>query len=157
MPRRISSCLEAAVTYLTGLPYVDTVGMVGEATTITVYSETEPDAANYRPAPGADDYYLNPARGNVPEYRNELDVASWEHWHSFEALRRASSVTTPTIVVHSDQSALPGNARKLYEAVQGPKELVWSDGNHFDYYDSPTQMDNAVANVTRFFRTHLAA
>jgi len=39
--------------------------------------------------------------------------------------------------------------------VQGEKELIWGDGNHWDYYDSPKQIDNAVANVTRFFRAHL--
>ena len=38
----------------------------------------------------------------------------------------------------------------------GEKELVWADGTHCDYYDSQARIDNAVANVTRFFRTHLA-
>ncbi|MBT2547770.1 alpha/beta hydrolase [Arthrobacter sp. ISL-65] len=208
--------LQAAVTYLTGLPYVDAVGMVGvctsasnavylaakdervkglatiagflvneavftatygeegmatrkeqaaaarknyaetgEQTLITVYSETDPEAANYIPFEGVFDYYDNPARGAVPEYTNQLDVASWENWLSFDALSEASKVTTPTIVVHSDESALPENAKALHEAVQGEKELVWSDGNHYDYYDTPAQMDNAVANVARFFRTHL--
>ncbi|WP_426975404.1 alpha/beta hydrolase [Pseudarthrobacter sp. O4] len=208
--------LQAAVTYLTGLPYVDVVGMVGvctsasnavylaakddrvkglatiagflvneavftatygedgmatrreqaaaakkkyaetgEQTLITVYSETDPEAANYLPYEGVFDYYDNTARGAVPEYTNKLDVASWENWLSFDALSEASKVTTPTIVVHSDESALPENAKALHQAVQGEKELVWSDGNHYDYYDTPTQMDNAVANVARFFRTHL--
>ncbi|MEU9065203.1 alpha/beta hydrolase [Streptomyces sp. NPDC048430] len=217
-PAEKLSDLKAAVTYLTGLPYVQGVGMVGvctsasnatylaaedprvkglatiagflvnedmfvatygedgmatrreqavaarkkyeetgEATTITVYSETDKDAANYIPFEGAFDYYWNESRGNVPQYRNELDVSSWTNWLDFDALSEASSITTPTIVVHSDETALPENAKALYEAVQGEKELVWSDGNHYDYYDSPKQMDNAVANVTRFFRTHLAA
>jgi fermentation-respiration switch protein FrsA (DUF1100 family) len=129
----------------------------GEQTLITVYSETEKDAANYIPFEGAFDYYDNETRGNVPQYINKLDVASWENWLDFDALAQASSITTPTMVVHSDESALPENAKALYEAVQGEKELVWSDGNHYDYYDSPRQIDNAVANVTRFFRAHLAA
>ncbi|MFL9658697.1 alpha/beta hydrolase [Streptomyces sp. PB17] len=215
-PAEKLSDLKAAVTYLTGLPYVEAVGMVGvctsasngvylaaqdprvkglatiagfiadpdvftntygedglaarreqaaaarekyeesgEATTITVYSETDPDAANYAPVPGAYDYYTNESRGNVPQYRNELDVSSWTNWLTLDALGQAPSVTIPTIVVHSDGSALPENAKKLHEAVQGPKEVVWSDGNHYDYYDSPKQIDNAVTHVTRFFRTHL--
>ena len=128
----------------------------GEQTLITVYSETETDAANYRPVEGAYDYYTNKSRGNVAQYVNKLDVASWENWLSFDALGEAAAITTPTMVVHSDQSAVPENAKALYNAVQGEKELVWSDGNHWDYYDSPKQVDNAVANVTRFFRTHLA-
>ncbi|MEH0420771.1 alpha/beta hydrolase [Streptomyces sp. B21-083] len=215
-PAEKLSDLRAAVTYLTELPYVEAVGMVGvctsasnathlaaqdsrvkglatiagflvnqdvfaatygedgmaarreqaaaakkkyeetgEATTITVYSESDKDAVNYIPFEGVFDYYENESRGNVPQYKNELDVSSWANWLSFDALSEASSITTPTIVVHSDESALPENAKKLYEAVQGEKELVWSDGNHYDYYDSPKQMDNAVANVTRFFRIHL--
>jgi hypothetical protein len=59
--------------------------------------------------------------------------------------------------VHSDGSAFPEEAKKFHAALQGEKQLVWSDGNHFEYYDSPAQIDNAVANVTRFFRAHLAA
>ncbi|MFE9853332.1 alpha/beta hydrolase [Streptomyces sp. NPDC005576] len=215
-PAEKLSDLKAAVTYLTDLPYVDAVGMVGvctsasnavylaaedprlkgmatiagflvnedvftatygedgmatrrdqaaaarkkyeetgEATTITVYSETDPNAANYIPVEGAFDYYDNEARGNVPQYKNEMDVSSWTNWLAFDALGEASSVMTPTIVVHSDESALPDNAKALHDAVRDEKELVWSDGNHYDYYDSPKQMDNAVANVSRFFRTHL--
>ena len=33
---------------------------------------------------------------------------------------------------------------------------MWADGTHYDYYDSQAQIENAVANVTRFFHTHLA-
>lgn len=129
----------------------------GEQTLITVYSETEPDAANYAPIQGAYDYYNNPRRGNVDQYINKLDVQTWATWLDFNALGEAGRITTPTIVVHSDESALPANAKALYEAVKGEKELVWSDGNHWDYYDTPKQVDNAVENVTRFFRGHLAA
>jgi ABC-type oligopeptide transport system substrate-binding subunit len=46
--------------------------------------------------------------------------------------------------------------KKFYSALRGEKELVWADGTPFDYYDSQAQIDNAVANVTRFFRTHLS-
>lgn len=128
----------------------------GRATTITVYSETDQLAVNYNPTPGAYDYYTNPARGNVDSYRNEFDLTSWDTWTSLDALGRADRITTPTMVVHSDGSVFPDQAKRLYETVQGEKELVWADGNHFDYYDSPAQMDNAAANVARYFRAHLA-
>jgi fermentation-respiration switch protein FrsA (DUF1100 family) len=91
----------------------------------------------------------------VPEYTNEFDVRSWDTWVTLDALGQAPKITTPTMVVHSDGSAFPDQAKRLYDSVRGEKELVWVDGNHFDYYDSPEQMDNAVANVTRFFRTHV--
>ncbi|WP_336697766.1 alpha/beta hydrolase [Curtobacterium sp. USHLN213] len=129
----------------------------GEETFITVYSETEPDAANYVPIEGAYDYYNNPARGGVPEYTSKLNVQSWTTWLDFDALARASDITMPTIVVHSDESAVPENAKALYEAAQGDKELAWCDGNHWDYYDSDKHVDYAVANISRYFHKHVTA
>ena len=128
----------------------------GEGTRITTYSQTDDTAANYNPTPGAYDYYTNPERGGVPEYTNEFDVSSWDSWLTLDPLSQAPSINTPTMVVHSDGCAFPDNAKELYAAVQGPKELVWADGTHFDYYDSDAQVSTAVQNVTRFFRTHLS-
>jgi fermentation-respiration switch protein FrsA (DUF1100 family) len=215
-PAEKLSDLQAAVSYLTELPYVQTVGMVGvctsagnaaylgaaeprikalatvaaflpgpdvfsllyggedgvaarkqaaadarhayeqtgEATFVPAYSETDQSAINYGPA-GSFDYYLNESRGNVPEYRNQTALMSLEQFLDFDPVSQASAITTPTMVVHSDESAFPDQAKKLYERIHGKKELVWADGNHYDYYDSSAQIDNAVANVTRFFRTHL--
>lgn len=127
----------------------------GEGTLITTYSETDETACNYNPTPGAYDYYTNPKRGNVPTYRNAFDVSSWDSWLSLNPLSQAADIKTPTMVVHADGCAFPDNARELYETVAGPKELVWSDGTHFDYYDSDKQMDNAVANISRFFGEYI--
>lgn len=215
-PAQKLSDLRAAVSYLTGLPYVHAVGMVGVCTSggnaaylgaadprikalatvaafvpgpalysmmygeegvarrkeaaadsrrkyeetgevdfVPAYSEVDQSAVNYGPA-GSYDYYLNEARGNVPEYRNEAALMGLEEFLEFDPVGRASAVTTPTMVVHSDGCAFPDEAKKLYSELQGEKELVWADGTHYDYYDSQAQIDNAVANVTRFFRTHLA-
>jgi len=59
-------------------------------------------------------------------------------------------------VFESLESKVGDTIIRLYEKFNGPKELVWADGNHFDYYDSPTQIDNAVQNVTRFFNQYLS-
>ena len=128
----------------------------GEADLIPAYSEVDPTALNYRPSAGAYDYYLNPSRGGVPEYRNAFAVMGLEQLLAFDPVRQAARITTPTMVVHSDGCAFPDEARRLYAALRGEKELVWADGTHFDYYDAPPQVDHAVAHVTRFFRTHLA-
>lgn len=52
---------------------------------------------------------------------------------------------------------LPGRGQQALLGAPRSAELVWADGTHFDYYDSPAQIDNAAANVTRFFRTHMDA
>lgn len=216
-PRKTKD-LQAAVIYLTGLPYVQAVGMVGVCTStgnaaylgaaeprlgalatvaaflpspaiftmlygseegvaarraqaaasrdkceqtgevdfVPAYSETDPAAIDYGPA-GSYDYYLNESRANIPAYRNETAVMSLTEFLEFAPITQAPAITTPTMVVHSDGSAFPDQAKKLYEGLAGEKELVWADGNHYDYYDSGAQIDNAVANVSRFFRTHLVA
>lgn len=125
----------------------------GEEVLIPAYSETDQNAVNYGPA-GSFDYYLNTKRGNVPNYKNEFAVMAYATMLSFDPLSKASAVKVPAIVVHSDESAFPDNAKKFYADLQGPKELVWADGNHYDYYDSEAQIDNAVKNVTRFFNAH---
>jgi len=207
--------LKAAVSYLTGLPYVQAVGMVGvctsasnaaylaaddgrikamatvaaflpdpslfklmfgeagvaerrqageaarlkyektaEETIVPAYSEVDQSAVNFGPA-GSFDYYLNKKRGNVPEYKNESAVMFWENWLDFDPVSKASGISVPSMVVHSDGSAFPDQAKKFYAGLKGPKELIWTDGTHFDYYDQPTQVDNAVKNVARFFDKHL--
>jgi fermentation-respiration switch protein FrsA (DUF1100 family) len=197
--------LQAAVTYLSDLPYVQSVGMVGVCTSagnaielaatdprlavlatvaaalpdpalfqrqfperaaerkkaaqnarrkyeqtgevdmIAVYSETDPGAMNHRPTPGAYDYYLNPQRGGIEEFGE------------FDPISSASSVAVATIVVHSDNAAMPDAAKKLHDLVRGPKELAWGHDGHFDYYDSEHVVSEAAEQVARFFRTHLPA
>lgn len=129
----------------------------GEQNLITVYSETDPTAVNYIPFDGAFDYYTNPERGNVPEYRNEFDVQSWPAFLRFDGVSPAPSITVPTMVVHSDESAAPEMAKAYFDSLTAEKELAWGDGNHYDYYDSPKQIDFAVDNISRFFHTHVAA
>jgi uncharacterized protein len=212
------SDLQAAVSYLTGLSYVQAVGMVGICTSagnaaylaaadprvkalasvagflpgpdldrslygedglaqrkaaaadarrtyeetgdvvlVPAYSEDDPAAINYRPAAGAYDYYLNKGRGNVPENRNEAPLMGLAEFLDFAPVSQASAVTTPTMVVHLEGCAFPDEAKKLYSELRVRTSSLGADGTHFDYYDSPPQIDNAVANVTRFFRTHMDA
>jgi fermentation-respiration switch protein FrsA (DUF1100 family) len=108
-------------------------------------------------AASSGDVYRNPSRGNVSEYRNEAALMGLEQFLEFDPVSQAPAITTPTIVVHSDGSAFPDQAKQFYEGLRGEKELVWADGNHFDFYDSPAQIDIAATNVARFLRAHLAA
>jgi hypothetical protein len=38
----------------------------------------------------------------------------------------------------------PTKSKSSTPPSNGEKELVWGDGNHYDYYDSPNQIDFAV-------------
>ncbi|MBT2560709.1 alpha/beta hydrolase [Pedobacter sp. ISL-68] len=127
----------------------------GEETLIAAYSETDTNAVNYMDVKGAFDYYLNTERGNVPNYTNTFNVMAWKTMLAFDPIAQASEIKVPAMVLHSDESAFPDNAKEFYSKLKGTKELVWADGNHYDYYDSEKQIDNAVRNVSRFFNEHL--
>lgn len=67
-------------------------------------SEVDQSAVNYGRA-GSYDFYLNEARGDVPEYRNESALMGLEEFLEFDPVSKASAITTPTMVVHSDGCA----------------------------------------------------
>jgi len=126
----------------------------GDLDLVSAYSETDPAAINVG-RPGSYDYYLNTTRGNVPEYKNQSALMGLEQFLSFDPISKAKDVIVPTVVVHSDGCAFPEEAKRLYAELRCEKELVWADGTHYNYYDSPQQVDNAAANVARFFKAHM--
>lgn len=120
---------------------------------VTAYDPNDPSAVSTSPS----QYYMDLARGGgVRAWRNAFAVMGWEKWLDFDPVSQASRVTAPTLVVHSDGSAFPGQARKVFESLAGPKQLHWSTGAHFDFYDQPQQVREAADRVAAHFRTHLA-
>jgi uncharacterized protein len=98
------------------------------------------------------DYYMNQQRGNIPQWTNAMAVQSWESWLSFDPVAFASRVKVPTMIIHSDDSALPDQARKVYGLLAGKKELTWLKGGHFEFYDNAAKVQEAAGHVARFVR-----
>jgi fermentation-respiration switch protein FrsA (DUF1100 family) len=123
----------------------------GEVETVRAFAtETDPIVA----MTGEPIYYGNPERGSIREWRNEFAVKSWVGWIQFEAMALAPQVNTPALFVHSDGSALPENVKQFYSEVAGPKQIVWLEGNHFDFYDQVPQVNQAVEAITEHFQAH---
>nr|NLR88788.1 alpha/beta hydrolase [Rhizobium sp. P28RR-XV] len=123
----------------------------GELEFIPAYHYTDQAAANVGPM----DYYMDPSRGGVPEWRNAMAVMSWANVLDFNSVEKASSVKSPTLIVHSDGSAFPDQARKVYDQLAGPKDLYWATGNHFDFYDQAPQVTDAADHVAEHFMATL--
>ncbi len=124
----------------------------GENTIITAYSNTDKTASHFGPM----EYYMDSTRGGgVAAWKNEFSVMSWETWLSFDPMSKAANISIPTMVIHSDGSALPENAKKFFEAVQGEKELKWLEGYHFDFYDQEKQVREASQEAANFFKIKL--
>jgi pimeloyl-ACP methyl ester carboxylesterase len=112
-------------------------------------SDSDPSAAMY----GAFDYYLDPGRGNIPEWANRYAVMAWPEWLTFDPVPVAERITVPTLLVHSEDAAIPEGVRRFHAGLTGPKELVWLTGTQFDFYDQEPNVTAAISHVIR----HLAA
>jgi dienelactone hydrolase len=123
----------------------------GEVDYVPAFSQTDPNAAMQMDQPG---YYGDPARGAVRQWPNRFAVMSWPEWLTFDALAPAERIRVPTLMIHSDQSALPDNARKFHAALKGPKALYWMQGMHLDFYDrAPLVAESMDVMATHFQRT----
>ena len=76
---------------------------------------------------------------------------SWLYWLTFDGLSAASTVTTPTLLVHGEDCVLPDNARAVHSRLKGEKELVWTEGGQVDFYDRPELVEKAISSVADWF------
>jgi fermentation-respiration switch protein FrsA (DUF1100 family) len=119
----------------------------GEVEYVPVVSATDPRA----PMPYDIDFYLNPSRGGIPQWPNRFAVMSWPGWLGFDAVTPASAITQPTLVVHSEDAAIPEGARRFFDLLPGSKEFTWTSGSQFDFYDQESNVTIAVDAVGRHF------
>ncbi|WP_432000156.1 alpha/beta hydrolase [Streptomyces sioyaensis] len=119
---------------------------------VPAVSTTDPQAAMFGPF----DYYLDEKRGAVPSWDNRFAVMSWPQWLTFDPHPAASRLKAPTVLVHSRDGAIPQGAEKFYDALDGPKRLVWTSGTQFDFYDQDAKVAEAAGIAVRHFAETLA-
>jgi uncharacterized protein len=102
------------------------------------------------------DYYGNAQRGAVPSWKNEMATMSWYYWLLFDGMAAADQVQVPTLLVHSDGSVFPENARAVHNRLRGTKQLVWTHGNQTDFYDQPLQVGFSVDTADAFLKASVA-
>ncbi|MCA2216563.1 alpha/beta hydrolase [Jidongwangia harbinensis] len=124
-----------------------TYAETGELVTVPAYAAGDPDAAMSVEM----DYYANPERGAVPRWRNAMSVLSWQPWLTYDAFAGLPGVSTPTLLVHSDDAVLPDNARRVADGLGRHATTVWAKGAQTDFYDQPAQVDLAVHAVVDHF------
>jgi uncharacterized protein len=127
---------------------VDRFLSTGSVDTVPAYRAGDPAAAMFIEM----DYYGNGRRGAVPSWTNEMATMSWYYWLLFDGISAADHVQVPTLLVHSDGSVFPDNARLVHRCLRGKKELLWTDGNQTDFYDQPTQVGFAVEAADAFLK-----
>lgn len=116
---------------------------------VPAVSTIDPDAAMHGPF----EYYLDPARGAIPEWGNRFAVMAWPRWLRFDPIAVAPAVRVPTLLVHSEDAAIPDGARRFHAALGGEKRFVWTTGGQFDFYDHPATVATAIDAAVEHFST----
>ncbi len=115
-------------------------------------SITNKDAAMFGPF----EYYLNPTRGAIPAWTNQFAVMSWPEWLQFDPIQQGDQISVPTLLIHSENAAIPNGAKQFYTKIPAPKEFYWMDGTQFDFYDSPSTVNQASKKAAKWFVENLA-
>jgi pimeloyl-ACP methyl ester carboxylesterase len=117
-------------------------------------SNTDASAAMYWEG-DALDYYLNPARGAIPQWGAKFAVMAWTEWLEFDPIAMASQLKVPTRLVTGEQTATPGGAKQFASLMTAPHDLVSLEGTQFDFYDNPKTVAAAAAAAIEHFRSTL--
>jgi uncharacterized protein len=119
----------------------------GQAEYVLATSKTDKTAVMY----GDLDYYQNPQRGAIPQWKNQFAVASWAEWLTFNPMPVARQIKVPTLFVHSEKAAIPDGARQFFATIPSPKkEFAWlPDRTQFDFYDQATTVNPSIALIEK--------
>lgn len=101
-------------------------------------------------------YYTEADRGLIPEYDNQFNVASWEPWLKYDAIKTAHQLEKPTLLVHSEAAAIPQGAKRYAEIMGDAAETIWLDDvTQFDFYDQPAAVKTSADAVAKHFASEL--
>jgi uncharacterized protein len=100
------------------------------------------------------DFYQDPQRGAVPAWPNRFATMAWPGWLTYDPIALAPRVQQPTLIVHSDQAAIPDGARRFAAALTD-STVEWRNGTQFDFYDNDSHVDLAVSLTAKHLSMHL--
>ncbi len=98
-------------------------------------------------------YYTEKDRGLIPEYDNKFSVASWEGWLTFDAQQAADHIRVPTLLVHSEDAAIPQGVKAFAERMGNKARVAWLDKvTQFEFYDRQDAVSRSVNLVSDHFK-----
>ena len=97
-------------------------------------------------------YYTEADRGLVETYDNQWNVASWEPWLTYDAVKIANQLKKPTLAVHSQAAVIPQGITEFARRMGERAEVLWlEDVSQFDFYDQPGPVGKAADAVAEHF------
>jgi hypothetical protein len=104
------------------------------------------------------EYYCTP-RGQHPRSTKHLPWISVDRMTFFDAFQGVDLIAPrPVLLIVGRRAATSWMSVDAYQRAREPKELHWIDGaSHVDLYDKNEFVTPAVAKLTEFYKTNLAA
>lgn len=128
----------------------------GETRMIKAASITE-DAA--MPMQIAVDYYCDPERALVANYRNEVALMYREKWQEYDSMSVAPQLSLPACMIHGKQSFAVRSGMAFYDSIgtsSEKKSLHWIDTlPHTDFYDNPGAIKEIGGILSDHFHVYL--
>jgi uncharacterized protein len=129
-------------------------GESGIVSYIKLASSTDPSAAMFGLGDPVD-YYLDPKRGAIPQWRARFAVMGWPEWLQLDAIALADKLEVPTRIVTGQRTITPDGARAFAARLKGPHDIVELDAQQADFYDQPRTVSSAAAAAIAHFRRTL--
>lgn len=129
----------------------------GEPTYGNLVPVTEEEIKSARPIPlGMRDYYLEGKPGDVPTWKNRLNLHSYYYALSFSIFDFVDYFDgLPLFMAYGEDAASAAGAQKFFDLVQGEKQLLTLPGaDHFEMYWKPEYVDPTVEGIDDFFSKH---
>jgi len=101
--------------------------------------------------------YYGTERGAHTNYQNRFALMSREHTLTWDSQSRASQITQPTLMIHSEKALAPFLARQFFQNLAGPKQELWMDSKgQIDFYDESEMIEPAADALAAHFRGALS-
>jgi uncharacterized protein len=115
---------------------------------VPAYDPNNPAAAMFFEVP----YYGQATRGAIPQWNNQFAVKSWKEWLELNTVQTGARINVPTMMIHSDASALPDNVRSFFNQIPTQqKEMRWTEGEHTEFYDQEARVTLALNTAASHF------
>ena len=101
----------------------------------------------------ASDYYRNPGRALHPNSPNRFRFTGLAYRMTFDAYQFIPDyLDRPLLVIAGSKAGSLWQSKRAVELSNGPKELFVLEGaGHFDLYDNPVYIEQALAKMNSFF------
>lgn len=119
-------------------------------TYVPVVSYEDPSAVISSDSQMEIDYYLNPDRGNIPQWRNRFATMGWGPWLNFDSTSAGARVNVPTLILRAKGSKHTAGLQEFVGKMRTQPQIHSMAVQPYDFYDRPMVVEETVKKIESF-------